>query len=164
MAVGWHGASLAFGMRRALSSRFAPSIRYYVAAAGLLPVGAGLGVWMARGISDPLHEQVLVAHISLNLLGWMGLTVLTLARCGRPCCGRESRTAQNALLVGRSPCSSPRSVSVSAGLLGLRPGVALGLIGYLTGIGVLAVPGWKAARGKPPTSFPAWSVLAGWGG
>ncbi|MGH3507326.1 MAG: multicopper oxidase domain-containing protein [Nocardioidaceae bacterium] len=165
VAVGWHGASLAFGMRRALSSRFAPSIRYYVAAAGLLPVGAGLGVWMACGISDPLHEQVLVAHISLNLLGWMGLTVLgtmvtlwpTMLRT-RIADGAE-RAARRALPV----LVASILVSVSAGLLGLRPGVALGLIGYLAGIGVLAVPGWKAARGKPPTSFPAWSVLAGVG-
>src|SRR5690606_12951377 len=66
-AVGWHGVVLARQLRRALAARFAPTVRYYVAAASLLPVGAGLGAWLARGLASPLHEQVRAAHVALNL-------------------------------------------------------------------------------------------------
>ncbi|HEY0775626.1 MAG TPA: copper oxidase, partial [Nocardioidaceae bacterium] len=57
-AVGWHGVGLVLQMRAALPSRFGATVRYYVVAAALLPVGATLGTILARGLSDPLHGQM----------------------------------------------------------------------------------------------------------
>ena len=48
----------------------------YIVAALLLPVGATFGVLLARGLGDPWHGRLLVAHSMINLLGWVGLTVL----------------------------------------------------------------------------------------
>src|SRR6185437_13378127 len=75
-AVAWHGASLVGRLRRSLPSRFRPLVRYYVAAAACLPVGAGLGASLAHGLGDPLHDRGAVAHVAVNVLGWMGLTVV----------------------------------------------------------------------------------------
>ena len=74
-AVSWHGLALASMLRRALPSRFSPVVRYYVAAACFLPVGAGLGTTLARDPGEPLHHQLMFAHALVNVLGWMGLTV-----------------------------------------------------------------------------------------
>ena len=51
-------------------------------------------------------------------------------------------------------------ISAAAALVGPRL-VALGLIAYLAGATILLVPAVRAARTRPPTSFPAWSILAG---
>lgn len=76
LAVLWHGLSLVVQIRRSLPGRFNATVRYYVAAAALLPVGAGLGTILARGLADPLHDQLVLAHAAINLLGWMGLTIV----------------------------------------------------------------------------------------
>ncbi|HET7329111.1 MAG TPA: multicopper oxidase domain-containing protein [Nocardioidaceae bacterium] len=162
-AVAWHGVALVLQLRRALPSRFGATVRYYVAAAGLLPVGAGLGTVLARGLPDPLHGQVTLAHAVVNLLGWMGLTVLgtlvtlwpTMLRT-RIAAGAETAAARAlpVLLV---------SITVAAGgaVAGWRLVAVLGVAGYLGGLVVLARPFVAAARGKPPSSYPTWSALAG---
>ncbi|QNN55021.1 multicopper oxidase domain-containing protein [Nocardioides mesophilus] len=162
-AVVWHGVSLVLLMRRSLPSRFGVTVRYYVAAACFLPVGATLGTVLARGLGDPLHEQVVVAHATVNLLGWMGLTVLgtlvtlwpTMLRT-RIAAGSEA-AARRALPV----LAGSVVVTALAALWGLRPVAALGLVGYLAGVALLAAPLAVAARTRPPHSFPTWSVLAG---
>nr|WP_253719929.1 hypothetical protein [Brevibacterium renqingii] len=75
-AVVWHGADLWNKVRHALASRFAGTVRYYLAAAAILPVGVTFGVILARDIADPWHSRLLAAHALLNLLGWIGLTVI----------------------------------------------------------------------------------------
>jgi nitrite reductase (NO-forming) len=162
-AVGWHGTALVLQMRRALPSRFGVTVRYYAAAAGLLPVGAFLGVLMARGLGDRTHVQVMLAHAAVNVLGWMGLTVVgtlvtlwpTMLRT-RIADGSE-RLARRALpvLVGSV------LVTAAGSLAGRRPVAGLGLLGYLAGLVLVARPFLVAARGKPPAQFPSRSVLAG---
>ena len=162
-AVIWHGAALIRQLRRALPARFGATVRYYVAAAGLLPVGAGLGAALARGLPDPQHQQLLIAHVVINVLGWMGLTVLgtlvtlwpTMLRT-RIAAGAESAAARAlpVLVV---------SILVAAGgaWAGLRIVTTAGVGGYVVGIALLARPMVTAARGKAPASYPTWSILAG---
>ena len=71
----WHGIQLWRRLRRALPGRFRITVRYYLAAAACLPVGAALGAWLARGLDDERHGAVLVAHSMVMVLGWIGLTV-----------------------------------------------------------------------------------------
>lgn len=162
-AVGWHGASLLVRLRSALPARFAMTVRYYVAAAGLLPVGALIGTLLARSAGDGDHERLLIAHVTLNVLGWIGLTVLgtlltlwpTMLRTRiAPFAERAASRALPVLLSGLA-------VTVAATLLGVLPGAAVGLALYLVGLGVLSVPFVKVARAKPPSVFASWSVLAG---
>lgn len=160
-AVVWHACVLMGQLRRALANRFAPTAHFYVAAGFLLPIGAVFGAWMAYDHDGVLHERLRLAHIAVNVLGFLGLTVLgtlitlwpTVLRT-RISPGAE-RTARRALPV--LLCS----VGVLAGgaLTGWRAPIVVGLLGYLTGIAVLARPAIRSARTKPPTSFAAWSIL-----
>ena len=54
VAVVWHAAGLGGQLRRALPARFAPVVRYYVAAAAALSVGATLGVLPRARPAGPL--------------------------------------------------------------------------------------------------------------
>ncbi|QIK77183.1 multicopper oxidase domain-containing protein [Nocardioides piscis] len=162
-AVLWHGWTILRQLRTALPARFGPSVRFYVAAACFLPVGAGLGTALARGLGDPLHTRLAVAHAAVNLLGWVGLTVVgtlvtlwpTMLRT-RIAAGSERASARALpVLVG--------SIVVAAGGAGagLRPVAALGIAMYVAGLLVMAPAFADTLRRKPPSSFPAWSVLAG---
>jgi nitrite reductase (NO-forming) len=161
-AVVWHGVSLLLQLRRALPSRFGATVRYYVAAAALLPVGLVLGSLLARGLGDPRHDQVMVAHVAVNVLGWMGLTVVgtlltlwptMLHTRMAPGAERAARRALPVLVVAVL-------VVATGALAGLRPVAALGLAGYLGGLAILAVPLVRAARTRPPAAYPTWSIAA----
>ena len=162
-AVAWHGVALVRQLRRALPSRFGATVRYYVAATALLPVGATLGTILARGLSDPVHGQLKLAHAGVNLLGWMGLTIVgtlvtlwpTMLRT-RMAEGAE-RAARHALPV----LATAVLVTAGGALAGSRVAVVLGLAGYLAGLSLVAAPFARTALGKPPSSYPTWSVLAG---
>lgn len=162
-AVAWHGWSLWRQLRDALRARFAGTVRYYVAAAGFLPVGAALGTALALGLDDPWHTRTMVAHAVVNLLGWVGLTVVgtlvtlwpTMLRT-RIADGAE-RAARRALPV----LATSVVAAASAGLLGWRAGVALAILGYVTGLGMTGRTFVEPLGRKPPVSFPAMSVLAG---
>ncbi len=162
-AVGWHAVALVGQMRRALPSRFGQTVRFYVVAAAFLPVGATLGALLARGLGDPLHEQAMVAHAAVNLLGWVGLTVVGTLVTLWPTMLRTRIAGGAELAAGRALPVLAGAVVVTAlaALGGLLLVAALGVAGYLTGLAVLAAPFVTAARGRPPHSFPSWSVLAG---
>lgn len=164
-AVVWHGCALVSSLRGALPGRFAGTVRFYVAAACFLPIGATLGALLGRGLADPWHTRTLVAHVFVNVLGWAGLTVVgtlvtlwpTMLRT-RIADGAE-RAAARALpvLVG--------SVLVAAGAAyaGVLPLTALGIAGYVGGLVVAGPALVRPLRRKPPESFASWSVLAGVG-
>lgn len=161
-AVVWHGASLWARLRAALSPRFGGTVRFYVAAAALLPAGVTIGVLLARVQTDPWHDRLVVAHASVNVLGWIGLTVLgtlvtlwpTMLRT-RIADGAE-RASARALPV------LVASVLLTAGgaLQGWLVLTTVGLAGYLAGVLVLGGPFVVAARRKPPSSFSSYSALA----
>ena len=162
VAVGWHGTRLVMQLRTALPGRFAVTVRYYVAAAALLPVGVTIGVVLARVQADPWHVRLLVAHASINLLGWIGLTALgtlvtlwpTILRT-RIASGAESsaRRALPVLLVA--------VLSAAAGaLIDVRLLTIAGYLLYLAGVGLLARAFVTAARSRPPRDFSAYSVVA----
>jgi nitrite reductase (NO-forming) len=150
-------------LRGRFSSRFAPSVRYYVAAGSLLPVGVALGAWLARGLVDPLDTRVRVAHVAVNLLGWVGLTVLgtlvtlwpTMLRT------RIDERAERASRQALPLLVLALGVVVTAAGADRPAAVAAGILGYLAAAAWLVVPMARAARAKPPLSFPTWSVAAG---
>jgi len=162
-AVVWHALRLAGQLRRALPARFAGVVRYYLTAALLLPLGATLGVLLARGLPDPWHSRLLLAHVAVNLLGWVGLTVagtvLTLwptmlrTRLGE---GTDAamRRALPVLLAGVL-------TATAACLAGLWLLAAAGIGCYLVGALLIARPLVEAARRKPPSTYATWSVAAG---
>lgn len=162
-AVLWHALRLTVQLRRALPSRFSGVVRYYVVAAVLLPAGATLGVLLARGLPDPWHARVLLAHVAVNLLGWVGLTVAgtvvtlwpTMLRT-RLGAGSDAalRRALPVLLAGVV-------TTVVACLVGAWVVAAVGVLGYVGGAVLLGAPLVEAARRRPPAAHPTWSLAAG---
>ncbi len=162
-AVVWHGVTLTRMVRGALPSRFSFVVRYYVAAACFLPVGAGLGTTLARDLAEPWHQRLVLAHGTVNVLGWMGLTVagtvVTLwptmlrTRLGEGA-ERSARRALPVLVAGIA-------LAASAAAAGRLRVVAVGLLLYLGGLVVLGIPLGRATVRRPPSTFATWSVGAG---
>ncbi len=167
-AVLWHGIQLWRRLRRALPGRFRITVRYYLAAAACLPVGAALGAWLARGLDDERDGAVLVAHSMVMVLGWIGLTVTgtlvtlwpTMLRTRMD--GRAERLARQALPL----LLAGLAVLATGAALGSRPTALAGLAGYATGLGWWGRALVAPARTAPPKAFATWSVTAalGWWG
>ena len=165
-AVLWHGIQLWRRLRRALPGRFRVTVRYYLAAAACVPVGATLGAWLARGLDDERHGQVLVAHSMVMVLGWVGLTVTdtlvtlwpTMLRTRMD--DRAERLARQALPV----LVTAIAVLATGAALGSRPAALAGLVGYAAGLAWWGRALVGPARQAPPKVFATWSVTAalGW--
>lgn len=165
-SVIWHGVDLFTRMRVALPSRFGASVKYYIAAAAFLPVGAVLGTILAHGNISSTHEQIMLSHVLLNVLGWVGLTVAGTLVTLWPTMLRTriadeaARNSQRAL-----PVLAISALAAGAGAgFGLLPVAALGLTGYIAGLGLMASSFIQVARNKPPKTFSTLSVLGavGW--
>ena len=161
-AVAWHGIQLWRRLRHALPGRFRITVRYYLAAAACLPVGAALGAWLARGLDDERHGAVLVAHSMVMVLGWIGLTVTgtlvtlwpTMLRTRMD--DRAERLARQALPV----LLTALAVLAVGAALGSRPAALAGLAGYAAGLGWWGRALVAPARQAPPKAFATWSVTA----
>ncbi|MEO7588845.1 MAG: multicopper oxidase domain-containing protein [Arachnia sp.] len=162
VAVVWHAVQLVSDLRRALPGRFRICIRYYVAAACCLPVGAGFGAALAFGLDDTWNANLLVAHTMTNLLGWIGLTVVgtlvtfwpTVLRTRMD--DRAEKLARQALPV----LLGSLAVVVAGSLLDVRPVAVVGIAGY-----ALALLWWGRClvaplRKRPPREFASASILA----
>lgn len=164
-AVVWHGADLLGRMRRSLPSRFGATVRYYVAASAMLPLGIALGVVLADdGLDDEMHARVALAHVGLNVLGWIGLTVLGTVVTLWPTmlhtqvaegAERAARRAQPVLVAG------VLAVAVGA-LAGLVWVVVPGLLCYVAGLVVTGRALLQEARRRPPRGYATLSVAAGY--
>ncbi len=160
VAVLWHAGVLVRDMRRALPGRFRITLRYYLAAAASLPVGAAFGAVLAFGLGDEWHARFLMAHSLVNLLGWVGLTVTgtlvtlwpTVLRTRMD--DRADRLARQSLPV----LAASVVVAPTGALLGWHWLVVVGLAGYLAGIFWWGRALIQPARTKPPRSFAAASV------
>ncbi|MDT0156314.1 multicopper oxidase domain-containing protein [Microbacterium sp. ARD32] len=165
-AVAWHAISLLLRARRSMPGRFGRTIRYYIASAALLTIGAGLGAWLARG--DGAANLVL-AHAFLNVLGWIGLTVAGTVVTLWPTILRTRADEHAATGAARALPLMAAGVLIAAGgaVAELLPVVALGLLAYLAGLIIIGVSLFRAARRKAPRSFAALSVgmaLVWWAG
>jgi nitrite reductase (NO-forming) len=162
-AAAAHGIVLTLQARAALPSRFGATVRYYICASLALPIGAGLGATLARDPVEPWHGRLVVAHITLNLLGWIGLTVLGTLVTLWPTMLRTliaegaERVARQALpiLVGSVV------VTVVGALAGLQALAAFGAAAYLGGVLWAVRPLAQVARTKAPSAYATWSVMAG---
>ncbi|RBY77200.1 copper oxidase [Geodermatophilus sp. TF02-6] len=161
-AVGWHGAALGRQLHRAPPGRFRSTVRHHVVAAALLPVGATLGTLLARGLGGPWQERALLAHVVVNVLGWVGLTVVGTLVTLWPAMLR-TRIAEDAERAARRALPVlAGAVVVAAGgaLAGSRTLAVAGLAGYVAGLVLVGRVLVATARTRPPSSYPTWSVAA----
>lgn len=71
--MAWHGAVIAHQIRVVgPQQRFRPAVGFYVASAGCLVVGALLGGLLASELQDDWRARVLLAHLMLNVFGFVG--------------------------------------------------------------------------------------------
>lgn len=162
LVVAAHGTAIWLQSRAALAPRFAVCVWFYVAAAWLLPFGAGLGATLAYGVPGNLQNRVILAHAGFNLLGFVGLTVVGTLVTLWPTMLRTkmadgtlpaARRALVLLLLGLA-------VGIAGVLLGLRPLAAAGVLAYLAGLVSAWLPMVAAARRRPPANFSTWSAAA----
>ena len=161
-AAAAHGIALARQARAALASRFGATVRYYVCASLALPIGAGLGAVLARDPVEPWHGRLVVAHITLNLLGWIGLTVMGTLVTLWPTMLR-TRIAQSAERVARQalPILVGSVVVAATGALAGSQGLAaVGVAAYLGAVLWAVRPLAQVARAKAPSAYATWSVMA----
>ena len=168
-AVIAHTAALVRAARRALPSRFAVTVRYYLAAALFAVLTFALGIGLARGdlgggdLGGTDESGSIVAHATLGLLGWIGLPILgtlvtlwpTMLRT-RIAAGAERRARQAlpGLVLG---------TLVAAGglLVGHTLAAAAGVLVFLVAGAWTVSPMVVETRQRPPASFATWSTLAG---
>ena len=166
VAVLWHGIQLWRRLRRALPGRFRVTVRYYLAAAACVPVGATLGAWLARGLDDEQHGGVLVAHSMVMVLGWIGLTVTGTLVTLWPTMLRTRMDARAESLARQALPVLVTAIAVLAtgAALGSRPAALAGLVGYAAGLVWWGRALVGPARQAPPKVFATWSVSAalGW--
>ncbi|GAA4530311.1 multicopper oxidase domain-containing protein [Brachybacterium paraconglomeratum] len=74
-ALLWYAAALGAQIRAALAPRFEFTVKAYLGAACLIPVGATLGAVMAFSPGEPWQGRLLLAHQLVNILGFVGITV-----------------------------------------------------------------------------------------
>ena len=74
-ALVWYAAALGVQVRAALAPRFEFTVKAYIAAACLLPLGATLGALMAFSPGEPWQGRLMLAHQLVNILGFVGVTV-----------------------------------------------------------------------------------------
>lgn len=161
-AAAAHGITLTLQVRTALASRFGATVRYYIYASLTLPIGAGLGAALARDPVEPWHGRLVIAHITLNLLGWIGLTVMGTLVTLWPTMLR-TRIAEGAERVARQALPvlvGSVVVTVTGALCGLQVLASLGVAAYLGGVLWAVGPLARVARVKAPSAYATWSVMA----
>ncbi|MFN2321116.1 MAG: multicopper oxidase domain-containing protein [Dermatophilaceae bacterium] len=161
-AVAWHGVALTRRLRHALPGRFRVTVHYYLAAAALLPLGVTMGVLLARGPADPWHARMVLAHTTVNVLGWVGITVTGTLLTLWPTMLRTRMDARAERLARQALPVLAVGVLVLAGsaLLGLGPVSLLGLVVYLGGVLWWGRALYAPARQAPPREFATASVAA----
>ena len=166
--VAWHGVALLKQVKQALPSRFGATIRFYIAAAFMLPFGAALGAMTAfPGLEKTLHAQFLLAHEAVNVLGFVGVTVVGTLITFWPTMLR-TKMVENALGISvRALQLMIAGVLVTAlsaifgGVPGARFAAGAGLLIYCAGLLMVAVVMVRTMRTKRPGEFPPMSVGAG---
>ena len=162
--VAWHGIYLLKQVRQALPSRFGVTIRFYIVAALLLPLGAAFGGMIAYpNLSGTLHSQFLLAHEAVNVLGFVGITAVGTLVTFWP-------TMLRTKMVDKALTHSLRALYLMCGglaltvvgaILGMRPLAAAGLVVYLLGLLIVAWVMVRTLRTKRPNEYPPMSVGMG---
>ena len=162
--VAWHGIYLLKQVRQALPSRFGVTIRFYIVAALLLPLGAAFGGMIAYpNLSGTLHSQFLLAHEAVNVLGFVGITAVGTLVTFWP-------TMLRTKMVDKALTHSLRALYLMCGglaltvvgaILGMRPLAAAGLVVYLVALLIVAWVMVRTLRTKRPNEYPPMSVGMG---
>lgn len=162
-SVTWYIVDLVRQIRAAAPSRFRPIVKYYAIAATFLPVGAVAGAFMGVGVSEEWSVRLHAVHLAVNVLGFVGITVLTTlvtfwATVLRTSMakGQDSAATQSLVLLSTSVVA----VAVAA-LFGAWIVTAAALVVYLAAVLWHLVYLARMARKAPPREFASMSIGCG---
>ena len=162
-AVASHALMLWRLRRRGLGGVLAGLVRYYLLACAALVAGGAIGALLGNGVGgEAWHARLLVAHLHLNLLGWVMLTVLGTLFMLWPVLLRTGMAPSTrwALIWCLRLAGGGLGVAVVGILLELRVVAAAGLAAYVAGVVVAARPMLAEVRGQRPRSGAGWMVGA----
>jgi nitrite reductase (NO-forming) len=160
-----HGLTLASRIGRALPARLSMTVWFYVAAGAALLAGMGLGLWLAGGVAGTAdgYRALRLAHVHLNVLGWVGLAVVGTQFTLWPTMLRTRMVPglEQAVRWSLPPLAAGLAVAAT-GLATRHKLVALaGLAAYAAGLAVALVPFVRTAVRRPPATAAAWMLGAG---
>ena len=152
-------------LRATLPAPYRFTVHYYLAASIALLTGIPVGAWMLV-TRDAARSRLVLFHVHVNLLGWVTLTVLGTVVTLWPTVLR-TRIADGAIAAARRalPIAGTGLLLVAVGVLAWWRAVAVGGLALIAVATVIVIrPAVRAAQGKPPASFAAWSLTAaaGW--
>ncbi|HET6877000.1 MAG TPA: hypothetical protein VFH38_05685 [Jatrophihabitans sp.] len=161
--IAGHGGALARAVHAAKGRRFVAAVRYYYVAAAALVLGAAAGAAMAIGVPARWYPRLFAAHLHLNLLGWVTLTVFgtqfslwPTALRTRMVDGLDS-AARRCLFA----CTAGLALIVAGVLAATRPVTIAGLLLYLAGAALFLDPFLRTGRRRAPHSPATWMLAAG---
>ncbi len=163
-AVVMHALAIRRAAQRALPSPYAFTADAYLLASSLLVLGIFLGGLMeAVAFDDATKARVVLAHVSFNLLGWIGIPILGTIVTLWPTMLR-TRIAPNAAKLARRvlPVIGGATVAIAVAFaFDLTWLAAAGLVAYIVGFMVTLLPMVAVARNKRPATFS--TISAGLG-
>jgi nitrite reductase (NO-forming) len=173
----WHTATLihqGLGNKSLLGGTFSWITWYYMASGGALAVGVVGGIILANpDVTGEAHARAYLAHVTLMLLGWVGLAVIGTLVTLWPSMLRApiDESARAAGRRGVVIASSAIAVAVLGAGTGQRLVFVAGLLIYAHALAITGLPHLRtlvstasraAARGFPPRSIAvAWAWLFG---
>ncbi|MDO4916231.1 MAG: multicopper oxidase domain-containing protein [Rothia sp. (in: high G+C Gram-positive bacteria)] len=164
LLVAWHGLYLLQQLRVALPARFDSTVRFYIAAAWLFPVGATFGAILAHNSADEeLYARLLLSHETVNVLGFVGLTVVGTLMTLWPTMLRTKMHPQAVKLSRTSLWGMCAGIAVTtmAALANMRLLAGAGLLIYAVALLVIAYLMVRTCSTKKPREYPTLSVTAG---
>ncbi|MCT2272963.1 multicopper oxidase domain-containing protein [Dietzia cinnamea] len=162
-AVAWYVVDLVRQIRAAAPTRFRPIVRYYAVAAAFLPAGAVAGAVMGVGVGEEWGVRLRAFHLAVNVLGFVGITVLTTLVTFWATVLRTPMARGQDAAATRSLAVMAAAVVAAAGasLAGAEPVIAGALGGYLLAVLWHLVYLVRAARSAPPREFASMSIACG---
>ena len=77
LILAWHAIALARQYRQHNEQqRYAPVVLAYVASACCMPFGATAGALLAAGVGTPWYDRLKLAHLAINILGFLGFAAV----------------------------------------------------------------------------------------
>ena len=147
-ALVWYAIALGLQVKAALAPRFVFTVKAYIAAASLLPLGAVLGSLLAFEAGEPWQGRLLLAHQILNVLGFVGITVTGTLLTLWP-------------TVLRTRIDLPVARRAAHGTTGMLIGVLGAVVGALLGspmVGVIFLLAYAASFGWVVTTLVRLSI------